>query len=156
MFAQQRAVDWGAFLGMRHGQTMQHPVTGTVARSAPDTPAPQTAAITAAMLDRGQTVYEINCVPCHGRSGDGDGMIVQRGFPKPPPLFSPELIKAKAQLFYDTVTNGHGVMFSYADRVSPADRWAVVAYIRALQRSQQAQVASLSDNDRQQLDEAGP
>ena len=78
-------------------------------------------------------------------AGDGQGMIVQRGFPKPPPLFQPDLLKAKAQLFYNTITNGHGVMYSYADRVLPADRWAIVAYIRALQRSQHAQVASLSD-----------
>ncbi|HEX2943469.1 MAG TPA: cytochrome c [Rhodopila sp.] len=156
MYTQQRAVDWGTFLGLRHDQTMQHPVPGTVARNAPDVPVPQPPAITQAMLTRGQTVYEINCVPCHGRSGDGQGMIVQRGFPKPPPLFAPDLLKAKAKLFYDTITHGHGVMFSYADRVLPADRWAVIAYIRALQRSQHAQVASLSDQDKQRLQEAGP
>lgn len=151
MFAQQRAVDWGTFLGLKHNQTMQTPVTGTVARKQPDIPVPQPATITPAMLDRGQTVFNINCIPCHAASGDGQGMIVQRGFPKPPSLFSDELIKAKAQLFYDTITNGHGTMFSYADRVAPADRWAVTAYIRALQVSQHAQLAELTDQDKQHL-----
>jgi mono/diheme cytochrome c family protein len=155
MFVQERAVTWGTFLGLPHNQTEQPPVAGTLARQRPDAPVPQPAAITDAMLKRGQTVFEINCVPCHGASGDGEGMIVQRGFPKPPPLFAPNLIKAKAKLFYDTITNGHGEMFSYADRVLPADRWAVVAYIRALQRSQHAQVAELSAPDKQILSESG-
>lgn len=156
MFTQQRAVGWGQFLGFPHDMTMQLPVAGTIARNAPDVPIPQPPTITDAMLQRGQTLFEINCVPCHGAAGDGQGMIVQRGFTKPPPLFAPNLVKAKAQLFYDTITNGHGAMFSYADRILPADRWAVVAYIRALQRSQHAQVASLSDEDKQRLQEAGP
>ena len=98
--------------------TMQPPVQGTVARNAPDVPVPQPPAITEAMLTRGGQKFDIDCVPCHGRSGDGEGMIVQRGFPKPPSLFSDDLIKAKAQHFYDVITNGHGVMYSYADRVS--------------------------------------
>lgn len=156
MFTQQRAVGWGRFLGLPHDMTMQRPVAGTVARQVPDAPVPQPPAITEAMLQRGQTMFRINCVPCHGAAGDGEGMIVQRGFPKPPPLFAPNLLKAKAQLFYDTITKGHGLMYSYADRVAPADRWAIVAYIRALQRSQHAQIASLSDEDKQRLEEAGP
>ena len=65
-------------------------------------------------------------------------------------------IKAKAQHFYDVITHGHGVMYSYADRVAPADRWAIAAYIRALQRSQHAQVAELSDTDKQHLQESSP
>jgi mono/diheme cytochrome c family protein len=71
-------------------------------------------------------------------------------------LFSDELIKAKAQHFYDVITHGHGVMYSYADRVSPADRWAIIAYIRALQRSQRAQVAGLPARDKQALQAPEP
>ena len=80
-------------------------------------------------------------------------MIVQRGFPKPPSFFKDELINAKAQHFYNVITNGHGVMYSYADRVLPADRWAIVAYIRALQESQHAKVASLPEQDKTMLQE---
>ena len=156
MFAQQKAVGWGTFFGLRQHVTMQIPVAGTIARDAPDAPVAQPQKITMEMLSRGQQQFDINCLPCHGRSGDGEGMIVQRGFPKPPPLFSDALIKAKAEHFYDVITHGHGVMYSYADQVLPADRWAITAYIRALQRSQHAQVADLSDGDRQHLQEAGP
>lgn len=156
MAVQQRAVPWSSFAFFRNGMTMQNPVAGTVARHAPDVPVPQPATITAAMLSRGQQRFGIDCVPCHGQAADGQGMIVQRGFPRPPALFNDELIKAKAQHFYDVITNGHGVMYGYADRVAPADRWAIVAYIRALQRSQRARVASLSDQDRQLLAEAAP
>ncbi len=156
MFVQQCAAPWGAFSFLPHGMTMQAPVRGTVARNAPDEPVPQPATITEAMLSRGEEKFDIDCAPCHGRSGDGEGMIVQRGFPKPPPLFSDDLIKAKAQHFYDVITDGHGVMYSYADRVSSADRWAIAAYIRALQRSQHAQIAELSAQDKARLQESGP
>lgn len=156
MFQQQKAVGWGTFFGLRDHVTMQQPVAGTVARNAPDQPVPQPQTITSAMLSRGQRQFAIDCVPCHGESGDGEGMIVQRGFPKPPALFADRLIKAKAQLFYDVITHGHGAMYSYADRVSPGDRWAITAYIRALQRSHHAEVAELSDQDKQRVQESGP
>jgi mono/diheme cytochrome c family protein len=156
MFEQQKAVGWGTFFGLRQHVTMQSPVAGTIARDAPDAPVAQPATITPAMLSRGQQRFNINCVPCHGRSGDGEGMIVQRGFPKPPPLFSDDLLKAKAQHFYDVMMQGHGDMYSYADRVSPADRWAIVGYIRALQRSQHVRVADLGDDDKRRLRDAGP
>jgi mono/diheme cytochrome c family protein len=155
MFVQQRASPWGRFAFLPNGMTMQHPVPGTVARHAPDTPVPAPARITAEMLAHGQEAFDVNCSPCHGRSGDGYGMIVERGFPRPPPLFSAELRKAGAQHLYDVITNGTGVMFSYADRVRPADRWAIVAYLRALQFGQHADVASLDDQDRAKLAEAG-
>jgi mono/diheme cytochrome c family protein len=156
MFVQQRAVPWGSFSFLPHDMTMQAPVAGTVARNAPNQPVPQPPVITRAMLLRGQQHYHIDCVPCHGASGDGEGMIVQRGFPKPPSLFSASLLHAKAQHFYDVITNGHGVMYSYAGRVAAADRWAIVAYVRALQRSQHAQVAELSPQDKARLQEAAP
>ncbi len=156
MYTQQRADAWGGFWFLQHHMTMQHPVSGTVARNAPATSASEPSIITEALLSRGQQHFHIFCAPCHAESGDGAGMVVQRGFPKPPPLFSDELIKAKAQHFYDVITNGHGVMYSYADRVSPADRWAIAAYIRALQRSQHAQIAILSNSDKAHLQEASP
>ena len=102
----------------------------------------------------GPTRYNIYCAPCHGRAGDGSGMIVHRGFPQPPSFFKHGLLNAKAQHFYNVITNGHGVMYSYADRVLPADRWAIIAYIRALQESQHAKVVSLPERDRKMLQEA--
>jgi mono/diheme cytochrome c family protein len=99
-------------------------------------------AVTRALIERGQQRFGIYCAPCHGLDGAADGIIVARGFPQPPSFHSPELRAAPGQLFFDTITNGYGAMYSYADRVDPADRWAVVAYIRALQLSQlHAQIA---------------
>lgn len=89
--------------------------------------------IGAALLARGRERFDINCAPCHGQGGLGDGMIVQRGFPAPPSFESPRLRAASAQHVFDVITHGYGVMYSYADRVAPADRWAIVAYVRALQ-----------------------
>ena len=81
-------------------------------------------------------------------------MIVQRGFPAPPPLWLPRLEGARASYLYDVITNGHGVMYSYADRVKSADRWAVIAYVRALQQSQDATPADLPADDRKLLEAA--
>jgi len=97
--------------------------------------------INAGLLARGRERYDIYCSPCHGLSGKGDGIIVQRGFPAPPSYHSSRLRAAPAAHFFDVITNGHGVMFSYAARVDPSDRWAIIAYIRALQESQGANVA---------------
>ena len=92
--------------------------------------------VTAQTLARGRERFGIYCSPCHGYDGYGDGIIVARGFPHPPSFHGSQLRTAPAKLFFDTITNGYGVMYSYADRVDPADRWAIVAYIRALQQSQ--------------------
>ena len=81
-------------------------------------------------------------------------MVVQRGFPEPPPLWLPRLEHADASYLYDVITNGHGVMYSYADRVKSADRWAVIAYVRALQLSQDAVPAALAPEDRARLEAA--
>ena len=97
--------------------------------------------VTEALLARGQDRYDIYCSPCHGIAGDADGIVVKHGFPAPPSYFSAALLQAPASTFYDTITNGYGVMYAYADRVSPHDRWAIVAYIRALQLSRHTQVA---------------
>ncbi len=90
------------------------------------------------LLARGRERYGIFCSPCHGLDGYADGIIVARGFPKPPSFHDIGLRTAPAQLFFDAITNGYGAMYSYADRVPPADRWAIIAYIRALQLSQMA------------------
>jgi mono/diheme cytochrome c family protein len=102
-------------------------------------------AVTAALLQRGRGRYDIFCSPCHGLAGDGDGIIVAHGFPAPPSYHIDRLAAAPAQHFYDVMTDGYGVMFSYADRLDPHDRWAVAAYIRALQLSRRAAVAELPD-----------
>jgi mono/diheme cytochrome c family protein len=99
--------------------------------------------ITEALLARGQERYSIYCLPCHSPVGDGDGPIVRRGFPHPPSYHEQRLRDAPDRHFYDVITNGYGIMHSYANRVAPPDRWAIVAYIRALQLSQHAQVAQL-------------
>lgn len=95
-------------------------------------------AVTRETLTRGQERFEIYCAVCHGQTGDGNGMIVQRGFPQPPSLHEQRLRDAPVGHFFDVITNGYGVMYSYAARVSPGDRWAISAYIRALQLSEHA------------------
>lgn len=96
--------------------------------------------VTPDLVARGRQRFDVFCAPCHGRDGYGDGMIVQRGFPSPPSYHSERLRSAPARHFYEVITNGYGVMYAYADRVPPTDRWAIVAYIRALQLSQRARL----------------
>ena len=112
-------------------------------------------AITEAILARGQERFNISCAPCHSRVGDGNGMIVRRGFRRPPSFHDPRLRGMPAGHYYDVITNGIGAMASYSDQLSPRDRWAVVAYIRALQLSQNAAVADLSPEDRARLGAGG-
>jgi mono/diheme cytochrome c family protein len=100
--------------------------------------------VDAALLARGRERFGIYCAPCHGLAGDGDGIIVAHGFPRPPSYHQDQLAAAPAQHFY-VMTSGYGVMFSYADRVAPRDRWAIAAYIRALQLSRRAKVADVPD-----------
>lgn len=151
MYTQGKSQSWDANDFLPQNSTMQHPVEDTVARDAPNPPVPQPARIDAAMLARGQNRFEIFCTECHGRTGEGNGMIVQRGFPQPPSYHTAELRKAPAQHFYDVLTNGYGVMYSFSSRLSPADRWAVTAYIRALQESHYAELATLPAADRAAL-----
>jgi mono/diheme cytochrome c family protein len=99
--------------------------------------------VTPSVVQTGRQNFDVFCSPCHGLAGDGDGMIVQRGFPAPPSYHIDRLRAAPAQHFFDVITNGYGVMYSYAARVPPAERWAIVAYIRALQASRHARVAEL-------------
>jgi mono/diheme cytochrome c family protein len=90
-------------------------------------------AVSMAMLQQGRVRYDAICAPCHGLTGAADGIIVARGFPKPPALDDPRLMRAAARHFVDVIGQGSGRMFSFSDRVEPRDRWAIAAYIRALQ-----------------------
>jgi len=92
--------------------------------------------VTKELIDRGQERYNIYCIVCHGPTGNADGMIVRRGFPKPPTYHDDRLRNAPVGHFFDVITNGWGKMNPYAYQVQPADRWAIIAYIRALQVSQ--------------------
>lgn len=92
--------------------------------------------VTKELVDRGQERYNIYCIVCHGPIGNGDGMVVRRGFPKPPTYHDDRLRNAPVGHFFDVMTNGWGKMNSYAAQVSPADRWAIVSYIRTLQIAQ--------------------
>lgn len=91
--------------------------------------------VTAELIDRGQERYNIFCSMCHGATGAGDGMIVRRGYRRPPSYHEDRLREERVGHFFDVITNGWGTMPSYANQIPPADRWAIVAYIRALQVS---------------------
>jgi hypothetical protein len=108
--------------------------------------------ITKEIMERGRERFDIYCAPCHGRTGEGNGMVVQRGFPPPPSYHIDRLRQAPVGHFYDVITQGYGIMYSYAGRVEPADRWAVAAYIRALQKSQSATLAEVPDSERAKLE----
>lgn len=92
--------------------------------------------ITKNLLQHGQERFTIYCSPCHSVLGDGDGMVARRGFPHPPSYHTERLRQAPDRYFFKVITRGYGMMYPYADRLSVPDRWAVVAYIRALQLSQ--------------------
>jgi mono/diheme cytochrome c family protein len=112
---------------------------------------PNSATDRAQLLARGQQRYNIYCTPCHSMVGDGDGMIVQRGFKRPPSFHVQRLRNAPIGWFYDVISNGFGGMPDYAAQIKPADRWAIAAYIRALQLSQNAADADVAQADRDKL-----
>jgi mono/diheme cytochrome c family protein len=107
--------------------------------------------ITAKVLERGHERFNIYCTPCHDYTGSGHGMIVQRGFPPPPSYHTDRLRQAPAGHFFEVMTDGYGAMYSYASRITPEDRWAIVAYIRALQLSQHATLNDVPASEQQQL-----
>jgi mono/diheme cytochrome c family protein len=108
--------------------------------------------LTEAVVARGRERFNIYCSPCHGVTGEGDGMIVKRGYKQPPSYHDPRLRNEKAGYFFDVMTRGFGQMPDYAAQVSPKDRWAIVAYIRALQLSQHATVGDLTSAEKNRLE----
>lgn len=108
-------------------------------------------AVSDAVLARGRERYDVFCSPCHDRVGTGQGMIVQRGYRRPPSFHLERLRQEADGYFFDTITNGFGVMPKYAQQVPVADRWAITLYIRALQLSQGATLADVPDAERARL-----
>jgi hypothetical protein len=109
--------------------------------------------LTAELLERGQTRYNAFCAPCHGIAGDGNGVVAYRGELDVPTLHNERLRTVAVGYYFDVITNGVNRMYSYANRIPPEDRWAVAAYVRALQLSQFADVENLTAEERQQLGE---
>jgi mono/diheme cytochrome c family protein len=137
----------------RNGRVLQAPVPGTVARGdlARAEEGKRKPAVTRELLARGQGQYDVYCAPCHDRAGTGRGIVVQRGFPKPASLHDERLRAADDQYLYDAIANGYGAMYAHGDRVEPRDRWAIVAYIRALQLSRHAALNDVPDAERARL-----
>ena len=105
--------------------------------------------VTKEVLERGRERYDIYCAPCHSRVGDGNGVVPSRGFARKPPSYHiPRLQKAPLGYFYDVMTNGFGIMPDYAAQITPEDRWNIVAYIRALQLSQNATSADVPEGQK--------
>src|SRR5437868_12502043 len=140
MTSQPKFAEYGTASLFRNGQVMQAPVPGTIAREdlAREQDAINKPPLTLELLARGHERFDIFCAQCHGRVGDGRGMIVARGFPRPRSFHDERLRTETDQHYYDAITNGYGVMYAHSARVAPRDRWAIVAYIRALQLSQNA------------------
>ena len=146
----------------RNGTSAQDPPKGTVPRALPgertdrvyqtgiDAAGQYAAApepVTREVLLRGQERYGIYCSPCHGLAGDGQGMIVQRGYKRPPSFHIDRLRTQEEGYFVDVITNGFGTMPAYGGEVAPADRWAIAAYVGALQLSQSASYADLAPEE---------
>ena len=131
---------------LRHDEQLY---TGLIGGQLADTlPVPPTTAL----LARGRERFNVFCSPCHGRIGTGDGMVVRRGFRRPPTFHSDRLRSAPVGYFFDVITHGFGAMQDYATQVPVADRWAIAAYIRALQISQHASVEDVPADKRALLD----
>ncbi len=114
-------------------------------------------AITERDLARGREQYAIFCSPCHGELGDGLGMIARRGFNPMPASFQSDRLRGTVEgHYFDVITNGYGAMYAYDYRIEPADRWRIIAYIRALQLSQRATVAELPEGMRRELESTNP
>lgn len=136
MSNQRKLEQWERSTIFRNGKVLQSPAPGSVSREEDvGNVLAEKPPMTLALVERGRDRFNIFCSECHGPGGDADGMVVQRGFPRPPSFHEARLVNAPDEHFVDVITNGYGVMYSYADRVPPADRWAIAAYIRALQRT---------------------
>jgi len=107
------------------------------------------------LLERGEERYKIFCSPCHGLQGDGNGMVAMRGMKRPPSYHQDRLRQAPNGYFYDNITNGFGQMLGYSAQIPARDRWAIVAYVRALQLSRNAKAADLPTELREKLNQSG-
>lgn len=149
------------------GQSARRPVPGTIAREhLYDDPVRETGMkgdqlvdtlplpLSRKLIERGAERFNIYCAPCHDRAGTGNGMIVQRGFSPPPSLHEERLREAPIGYFFHVMTKGYGAMYSYASRIEPDDRWAIAAYIRALQLSQNADPADVPADQKSKLEPA--
>jgi mono/diheme cytochrome c family protein len=108
-------------------------------------------AVTEQVMVRGHERFDVFCAPCHGRTGQGDGMIVLRGYRRPPSLHQDRLRAAPVGHFFDVITNGFGAMPDYASQIKAGDRWAITAYIRALQLSGHATLADVPPSERDKI-----
>jgi mono/diheme cytochrome c family protein len=104
-----------------------------------------------ALMERGQERYAAFCTPCHGLQGDGNGLVALRGMKHPPSYHTDRLRESPNGYFYDVISNGFGQMYGYAAQIPPRDRWAIVAYVRALQLSRDARASELPAELRQKL-----
>jgi mono/diheme cytochrome c family protein len=160
MYDQAKKEPFEASAFFKDGRVARPLVPGTIARGQLETDTPlftgkeggQFVADLPVKLDeqlvkQGQTQFNIYCVPCHGRIGDGDGMIPSRGFKRPPSYHIERLRGAPVGHFFDVITNGFGSMAPFKNRIAPEDRWAIIAYVRALQLSQFAPSGSLSETE---------
>jgi mono/diheme cytochrome c family protein len=146
-------------MGDQEAQSLvaRHPPDGTVPQNETEGDSKIRPLLSKGLLQKGREHFEIYCALCHGMTGQGDGIVVQRGFLAPPSYHIDRLRKADDQHFYDVITQGYGAMYSYGDRIDSENRWAIVAYIRALQLSQHFRVTELTATDRAKLlQEAGP
>jgi len=109
-----------------------------------------------ALLERGRERFGIYCAVCHAATGEGDGMVVRRGFRRPPSYHIQRLRDAPPGHFFDVITNGFGAMPRFADRIEPQDRWAIVAYVQALQLSRNASIEDVPADERSSLEESQP
>lgn len=112
-------------------------------------------AVTPELLARGRERFDIYCSVCHGKLGDGNGMVAQRGFRHPPTYHSDRLRQVPVGYLYDVITNGFGAMPDYSSQIPPRDRWAIIAYVRALQLSQHAPAGELPADVRERLNTGG-
>jgi hypothetical protein len=136
-----------------HLKADEHFYTGRVnGQLAADFPMP----VTMEVMTRGQERFNVFCSPCHGSTGEGIGMIVQRGFRQPPSYHEERLVNAPPGHFFDVMTNGFGAMPDYTAQVPVPDRWAIAAYIKALQFSRRATIADVPADRTAQLESAPP
>ncbi|HSC77434.1 MAG TPA: cytochrome c [Candidatus Acidoferrales bacterium] len=166
LYNQPRKKPYAASEFFDDGRSARPPVPGTIARGQlNDDPHLYTGRVNGqlvttfpfpvdrAVLERGRSRYNIYCAPCHDRVGNGDGMVVLRGYRQPPSLHIDRLRQAPVGHYFDVMTNGLGAMPDYAAQIEVHDRWAIVAYIRALQLSQRATTAEVPSEEMQRLEQ---